>query len=142
MRGEGFATDPGNRKTSLSAFWIRDHEPFWRISWVNHAETLYGHPLALEYANLDTSAQYRIRVVYGSAAYRSPNKMIRLLANDQYEVHGFRQRDIPARPVEFIIPREATAAGKLRLSWSTPPGGTEAIRGAEVAEVWLTKEPK
>jgi len=44
--------------------------------------------------------------------------------------------------VEFAVPSAATAAGKLRLRWTTPPGGEEAIRGAEVAEVWLIKEQR
>ena len=142
VRGQGFAKDPGNRQTALSAFGSRDDEPHWRISWMTHAETLFGPPLELEYPNLDPGAQYRLRVVYGGAANRSPDKMIRLMANGQYEVHGYRQRDIPARAVEFDIPRQATATGRLRLSWSTRPGGEEAIRGAEVAEVWLIREKR
>jgi len=43
--------------------------------------------------------------------------------------------------VEFDIPLEATATGKLKLAWTRPAGVGGSGRGAQVAEVWLLPSP-
>lgn len=43
-----------------------------------------------------------------------------------------------SRPLQFDIPREATADGKLDLAWYREPGLGGAGRGNAAAEVWST----
>lgn len=81
------------------------------------------------------------------------------MADDDYEIHGAYghtvqgvrytiSRDSAAQvevaeddpepvvtPLEFPIPREATADGSLELTWQRVTG-----RGTQVAEVWLIKD--
>jgi len=40
---------------------------------------------------------------------------MRLVANGKVEIHGFRAKPRPVVPIEFDIPREATAGGELNL---------------------------
>jgi hypothetical protein len=40
------------------------------------------------------------------------------------------------RPLEFEVPKEATADGVLELRWEL----VNAVRGCQVAEVWLIRE--
>jgi len=44
--------------------------------------------------------------------------------------------EYPIWPLEFDIPKAATADGKLELEWGLVEG-----RGIQVAEVWLIKKP-
>jgi hypothetical protein len=44
---------------------------------------------------------------------------------------------MPYAPLEFDIPHEATADGKLELKFIREPGLRGAGRGLEIAEVWL-----
>ncbi len=105
-----------------------------RTSWFTHAETLGDTPLRMHYDRLDPAAHYKIRIVYGSEAVKIP---IRLVANGTYEIHGFREKPSPTAPVEYEIPKAATARGELTLEWTKPPGGGGNGRGVQVAEVWL-----
>ena len=112
------------------------YSPGRRISWCRHAEALYDAPLVLRYSDLDRDAQYRVRVVYAGESNRV---RIRLSANDGLEIHPLIPKERPIRPVEFDIPKSATAGGKLKLSWSAEPGRGGNGRGCQVAEVWLMK---
>jgi hypothetical protein len=47
---------------------------------------------------------------------------------------------MPVRPLEFDIPREATATGELTLSWSREPGLGGNGRGSQVSEIWLIRK--
>jgi hypothetical protein len=107
-----------------------------RMSWIDHAESLFDAPLRLRYDNLDPEAQYKVRVVYGGD---SPKRKIRLVANDQTEVHPFLAKPVPFRPLEFNLPQEVTASGKLALSWFREPGLGGNGRGCQVSEIWLIK---
>ena len=98
---------------------------------------MHDHPLELQYHGLDKTAHYKVRVVYGS---ESPT-MIRLVANQKFEVHPMQQKPVDVKPVEFAIPAEATAGGDLRLTWSRPAGSGGTGRGVQVAEVWLIRVP-
>jgi hypothetical protein len=146
VRGPGFAADPGCY-VSARLDWEEDlvvDEPderptaARRISWMDHAETLYDTPLRLRYTGLDPHARYRVRVVYAGDA---PNRKIRLVANDGVEVHPLIAKPSPFRPVEFALPPAATATGELNLSWLGEPGLGGNGRGCQVSEVWLLKEP-
>jgi len=95
--------------------------------------------LVLHYNGLDSSARYKLRVVYASDM---PSRKIRLLANDELEIHPFMAKKIPPEPLEFAIPMEATKTGDLKLSWFRESGLGDNGRGCQVAEVWLIKAPR
>ena len=109
-----------------------------RISWMDHAESLYDAPLRMHYDDLDPQATYRVRVVYAGDA---PKKTIRLEAGGGLEVHPFITKPWPFKPVEFPIPPAATAGGQLDLAWYGEPGLGGNGRGCQVSEVWLIREP-
>jgi hypothetical protein len=108
-----------------------------RISWMDHAETLYDTPLELRYAELDPQAAYVVRVVY---AGDNPRRKVRLLANDSIEIHDYLSKPIPFAPLEFNIPTSATSTGKLTLTWHAEPGLGGNGRGCQVSEIWLMKK--
>jgi hypothetical protein len=108
-----------------------------RHSWWDHAEALYDAPLHMHYADLDSHAEYKIRVVY---AGDSPRRKIRLVAGSRWQVHPFMEKPAPVAPVEFNIPHEATERGELDLTWSGEPGLGGNGRGCQVSEVWLIKK--
>ncbi|MCX6625981.1 MAG: hypothetical protein NTY38_33940, partial [Acidobacteria bacterium] len=105
-------------------------------SWCTHAEALFDGAVTLRYTELDPEAQYRVKVVYGGDNFTSRLKMV---ANNQIEVHGWLQRPVPFRPLEFDLPRAATAGGSLTLSVYKEPGRGGAGRGNSVSEIWLMK---
>ncbi|MPY90262.1 MAG: hypothetical protein GEU99_20350 [Luteitalea sp.] len=135
VRGLGFEKDPAFLRSSLVGFGLRTTHP-WRYSWRNHAESLNDEPLEVTYAGLDPTAQYKVRVVYAG----EPVPGIRLVANDRDDIHPFIEKEIPVRPQEFDIPRDATSGGTLTLTWYRTPGLGGAGRGCQVAEVWLIKQ--
>ena len=102
-----------------------------RQSWLVVALTRYDTPLRMRYEGLDPKARYRIRIVYSGPF--SP--VIRLVADDQYEVHGPLEQPEPIRPLEFDITESATADGSLNLEWQL----MNLRRGVGVGEVWLIK---
>ena len=140
VRGPGFDRDPAYFESSLVGFAIRSLGGAmlqYPRSWWDHAEALYDAPLELAYHQLDPQAQYKIRVVYAGDSVRPK---IRLTANDKIEIHPLLARPVPFQPLEFDIPRPATAGGELRLKWYREAGLGDAGRGLQVAEVWLMKK--
>jgi len=135
--GTNYAEDPAFKFAPMIGFAPRTRVPFARVSSSRFAEVLHDHPLELQYHNLDRTAKYKVRIVYGS---ESPT-MIRLVANGKYEVQPSVQKRMDALPQEFDVPRDATATGDLRLTWSRPPGSGGTGRGVQVAEVWLIRVP-
>lgn len=143
--GGGFQSDPGAIDSPRSDFEEDlvvdepDERPDGarRMSWMDHAETLYDAPLRMHYSGLDPAAQYRLRVVY---AGDSPKKKMRLVAGRDLEVHPLIPKPFPYRPVEFVIPSAATAQGELTLSWFAEPGLGGNGRSCQVSEVWLLKQ--
>ncbi len=107
-----------------------------RLSWVGHAETLYDTPLHMSYTGLDPNAQYKLRVLYGGD---SPRRKIRCLANGSTEIHPYIAKPRPFKPLEFLLPRDATREGKLDLAWLAEPGLGGNGRACQVSEVWLIK---
>ena len=136
VAGQTYAQDPDFLKSPLMGFGDLP-EQGWRVSWFTDAETLGDTPLRMHYADLDRTAQYAIRVVYGGDAPKTP---IRLVAGGQYEIHPFREKPAPVAPLEFDIPRAATASGELTLEWTKPAGGGGNGRGVQVSEVWLIRK--
>jgi len=78
-----------------------------------------------------------LRVVYGGDT-TAPK--IRLVVNESTEIHPLISRPVPFRPLEFEVPRTATATRELRLTFTKEPGLGGAGRGLQVAEVWLRKK--
>ena len=54
----------------------------------------------MRYTDLDPTAQYKIRVVYGGD---SPRQKIRLIANGATEIHPFIVKPAPYGPIEFDV---------------------------------------
>lgn len=142
----GFYDDLGN--PTQQPHLILDDEPgqqgFWEvlegpISWLSHASSWRGRPIRLRYHGLDSTAQYKVRVVYGGEN-AVPEQGIRLIANDATVIHPYRKKPFPIQPQEFDIPKEATQSGTLLLTWDReqPPSGR--LRGAQVSEVWLIRK--
>ncbi len=131
-----FRQDPGPYHSGLTGF---GSLPNWRLSWMSHAEAFYDGALQMRYAGLDPTASYTVRVVYAGDVY-SQNVRIRLMADDTHEVHGPMPKPSPVAPVEFAVPRAATADGALTLTWRINDGIGGAGRGNQVAEVWLIKD--
>jgi hypothetical protein len=136
VAGLSFAEDPQRFKSPMTGFGYR---PDWRLSWMTHAETFWETPLRMRYTSLDPSAQYRLRVVYAGDVF-SMNTLIRLVANDKYEIHAPIGKPSPIQPLEFDVPVEATRGGELTLTFSGPPGLGSAGRGNQIAEVWLMRK--
>jgi len=145
-RGPGFSEDPGCFASSRVDF---EEEPYVRnpgqplasnrrVSWLDHAETLYDTPLRMTYSGLDPEGRYKVRVVYAGDSSR---KKLRLVANDTIEVHPYISRPEPLRPIEFVLPEAATRQSTLTLTWFGEQGVGGNGRSCQVAEVWLLKEP-
>jgi hypothetical protein len=135
VSGLKYEEDPDFLKSPMMSFG-RLPEQGWRVSWFTDAETLGDTPLRMHYADLDRTAHYKVRVVYGGD---SPKTQIRLSANGRFEIHPFRDKPSPVAPIEFEIPQEATASGELTLEWTKPSGGGGNGRGVQVSEVWLIR---
>jgi hypothetical protein len=135
VRGLRYEEDPGFLRSPLVNYVIPSTDPTWPWSWRNLVEALYDAPIHLRYTDLDPAARYRVRIVY--AGEESPNA-IRLVADDQFEIHPFRKKDWPARPIEFDVPEEATQDGELNLKWYRTPGLARGTN-CQVSEVWLIK---
>ena len=106
---------------------------------MSHAEAFYDGALQMKYAGLDPAATYKVRVVYAGDIY-SQSVRIRLTADDAHEVHAAMPKPSPVAPVEFTIPKAATADGAVTLTWRVNEGLGGAGRGNQVAEVWLIKD--
>jgi hypothetical protein len=137
VRPAGFDIDPAYLTSAMTGFSSRAQNYAGRISWWTDAESLNDRPLQMHYPDLDRRAQYRIRLIYGGDPVVVP---IRLVANDKWEVYPATPKDTDFKPLEFDIPREATASGELRLTWSKPAGMGGAGRGVQIAEVWLMRK--
>jgi hypothetical protein len=145
QRGLGFSKDPGcfqSVRTDYEEDLVAD-EPdenpgvARRMSWMDHAESLYDAALRMVYTGLDPKARYKVRVLYGGD---SPKRKIRLVAHDTIEVHPYLAKPMPFKPLEFAIPAAATQQGKLTLTWFGELGLGGNGRSCQVSEVWLMKE--
>ena len=108
-----------------------------RVSWIDHAETLFDNPLQVHYTDLDPTAHYKVRVVYAGDNLK---KKMRLTASGGLEVHPFLTRPFPFRPLEFPVPPGAFQDGTLTLTWHGQPGLGGNGRNCQVSELWLIKQ--
>jgi hypothetical protein len=135
VAGQSFDMDPDFLKSPLTGFGSMPQQG-WRVSWFTDAETLADTPLKMRYTDLDRTAQYKLRVVYGGSA----RAKLKLVANGKFEIHPFQDKPQPIAPIEFDIPREATQGGELTLEWTKPIGGGGNGRGVQVSETWLIRK--
>jgi hypothetical protein len=134
VKENSYSSDPAFLESSyVGASYRADR----RSSWWTTAETLGDTPLQMRYEHLDGDAQYKIRVTY---AGDSPNIKIRLMANHGVEIHPLITKPNPIAPIEFEIPKGATRAGILDLSWYREASLGGNGRGCSISEVWLIKE--
>ncbi|MBN9658685.1 MAG: hypothetical protein J0H49_10945 [Acidobacteria bacterium] len=140
VRPKTYEQDPGSLLSPRNAF-ARTSAPGvdWRISTMSHAEVMYDGPMEMLYPHLDPAASYKVRIIYGGEV--SASRILRLTANGSFELHPFRKIENVTEPVEFEIPKQATASGSLRLRWEKTPGLPGNGRGTQVAEVWLIRQP-
>src|SRR5205823_1161047 len=89
--GQPYAQDPDFLKSPLTGFGPAPHQGS-RVSWFTDAETLGDTPLRMRYTDLDRTASYKIRVVYGGGSSKT---QLRLVANGSIEIHGFRPKPSP-----------------------------------------------
>jgi hypothetical protein len=142
VRGLAFDQDPASLVSAKTGFEEGDDPAgpdsgTWRYSWLDHAEALNDQPLQVRYTGLEPGAPYRVRVVYSGD---SPQRRIRMTANDGLEIHPFLTKPRPIRPLEFDLPPEATRTGELVLSWTREPGLGGNGRGCQVSELWLLRQ--
>jgi len=136
VKGLPYEQDPQRFESTPTGF---GYDPDWRLSWMTHAESFWDTPLQMRYSGLDSAARYRLRIVYAGDVF-SANGMIRLVANDKYEIHPLMKKPSPVKPVEFDVPAEATRSGELTLTFTGPPGIGGSGRGNQIAEVWLLRK--
>jgi len=136
VRGMGWEKDPGFYHTAM----VRVEDVFdggssLPISWWSTAGTIYDEPLRMHYDGLDKTARYKLAVVYAPS---EDGSSVRLVADEKYEVHAPLRRE--AERLEFAIPPEATAGGRLDLAWYPQAGRGHVGRNLQIAEVWLMKK--
>ncbi len=140
VRGPGFRDDPAAVVSPRSDYEADEDmgtaSVARRVSWMDHAESLYDAPLRMRYTGLDSKASYKIRVVYGGDSFQ---RKVRLVANESVEIHPFIARLFPINPMEFAIPAGTITNGELILTWSGEQGLGGNGRNCEVSEVWLIK---
>lgn len=130
-----YAQDPQFIHTPQHRYPYRKSVRPLRLAWRGFTGSLNDAPWQMHYDHLDPTAQYRIRLVYSDLA---PQVKVRLDAGG-LEVHPLLLKPAERQPLEFDIPRAATASGELTLQWSREPGQGQSGVGADVSEVWLTK---
>ncbi len=127
-------SDPEYRQAPLLG---TDADASAKTAWRAYTETRYDSPLRLHYDGLDPQARYKVRVVYSGDNFAAK---MRLVADDQFEVHPYLAKQHPVRPVEFDVPPDATHDGSLTLAWTQSPDYRGNGRGCQVAEVWLIRK--
>jgi hypothetical protein len=137
VQNVSFDKDPAFLRGAMTSFTARAPFTPLRMSTWTEAQTLNDQPLEMQYRGLDQSAQYRVRIIYSGDNTPVP---VRLAANDKYELHAMKPKPTDLRPVEFDVPKEATAGGELKLTWTKPAGMGGNGRGVQVAEVWLIRK--
>ncbi|MFM7319549.1 MAG: hypothetical protein ACKO5E_21585 [bacterium] len=125
-----FADDPEVRRGPFNGFEYRLEAP---IAWCRYAQTMYDQPILMRYTELDKSRKYKLRVTYAGDNFRIKIQF----AADGRLIHPPIQKPNPHKTLEFEIPPELTADGRLELQFNRDPGVGGNGRGCQVAEVWL-----
>ncbi|MDP2337377.1 MAG: glycoside hydrolase family 20 zincin-like fold domain-containing protein [Bacteroidota bacterium] len=148
---KSWAEDPGSLESPRESFgvglsgvdWV--HEIVAKgfegqttpLAWMNQINTLYDTPLEMEYDNLDSQAEYTLKIAY-TGRFRSNMKLVA----DGIIIHDFIR--MGTQPLfEFKLPREITKDGKVHLAWTCGDDNKgEGERGSQVAELWLIRNKK
>ena len=125
-----FAEDPEVRRGPFNGFEVRLDAP---IAWSRYAQTMYDQPIVMRYTELDNSKKYKVRVTYAGDNFRIKIQF----AADGRLIHPPIVKPNPHKTLEFEIPQELTADGRLELQFNRDPGVGGNGRGCQVAEVWL-----
>ncbi len=129
IRGEGLGTDPLMRRDPNPGYWWWDSGySRARLSW----QWTMDWPLGLRYENLDTEAQYVLRMTgCGQALTRVNGERIQPTL-DGKEVGQFK---------EFPIPGKFIETGAIEITWDVPTDEAHLNwrQQSRVAEVWLLK---
>ncbi len=141
VRSGSYAKDPGFLETPFVGF---RSDPAWRRSWCTHVDGRYETPVTMHYRNLDSTARYKLRVVYAGDNFEAKIRLVAISASAnngrrEIEIHAFQRKPQPVEPIEFEIPVEATSSGELILTWKSDPERGGAGRGCQIAETWLIK---
>ncbi len=128
-----YEDSPDFRKSVFHGF---DYAPRWPREWWDNAMSMYEGQLEMQYNDLDSSAQYRLRFVY---AFEPVRRVPIQLHADHVQIHKPMLKPEDMTPLEFDIPAELTRDGHLTLRWSRDPGHGGNGRGCQVAEVWLLR---
>ena len=131
--------DPGTLSSPrFSYYYNSEHDDIQKspIAWKNQVTTFYETPLQMAYENLDPAVSYKLRITY-VGSHLSKNLKIRLVADEQYEIHS-SVNITDSQVMEYPIPREATSDGGLILTW-TRSGRQFSI---QIAEIWLIRNGK
>lgn len=145
VRDDSYSVDPGFLEHPTVGF---RSDLNWRRSWCTHVDGLYQTPVTMHYDNLDPTARYKLRVVYAGEFFEVDVKLSALASSpssagpgveEEIEIHPFRPKPQPVRPVEFDVPAAATAGGELTLRWQSNPERGGPGRGCQIAEVWLLR---
>ena len=135
--GKEYSEDPMFHETPLVGF---DCRRGWKRSWCDYIDNLYESSVSVRYRDLDPDAAYAVRIVYAGAQSRDGTTIrVRLVADGDREVHDWITKPRPIEPVEFDVPRAATADGDLTLTCWAEPGRGGPGRGCQIGEVWLVK---
>lgn len=139
ITGDQYEEDPSFLRSAFVGYTIGDEVINWRVSWARYGQTLYGQPMYMKYTDLDPDARYQVKITYVKDLY-SGDKMVRLVANEDVEIHDYIEKPKVITPLVWDIPHEATKDGELILRWNSEGdmGGTG--RGCQVAEVWLIRK--
>jgi len=138
LLGEGVTKDPSFYFTPAAGWQepFDNNVPVLPLTWYYWEETTYGAKLELQYTELDPAAQYMVKIVYSGDSF-GVDVLVRLVADDQFIVHGYIQKPWPIKPILLNITQQATSDGNLKLSFNQAPGGGGNGRGCQVSEVWL-----
>jgi hypothetical protein len=137
VKGLPYEEDPGFYRSPHRRF------PYWkdilpsRRSWRGYTGNLNDFPFRMVFPNLDPDAQYKVRVVYSDT---EDEVKIRLVTDENFEIHPFMNKPFPRQPLEFDIPPSATCLGELRLSLVRQPGLGGLGAGHEISEIWIIKK--
>ncbi len=119
VRGEALETDPLMRRNPNPGFWKWD-EGFNRLRLSSLVSM--DHPIAVVYEEIDTAANYEIRVTGYRIDTITVNGMT-VKPEALNEAHG--------ATVSYPVPKEAVSSGRLSVTWGDP----------ELTEIWLIKNP-
>jgi len=135
VHGADYKNDPGFWHSPLIGYRTGSQQIMgWRNSWKRFIHTLFNHPLEMQFENLESNANYQLKIVY----LRGP---VKLTADDDIIIHDYFKMtpwDIEIRT--FDIPVDATRNGKLTLKWEMEPARGSHGRGNLIAEMWLMKK--